>query len=450
MVLEASDHVGGISRTEEYQGFRFDIGGHRFYTKEPIVNEMWHEVMGDDFISVPRLSRIYYDGKFLKYPLDPIDTFLKLGPIESFLIFLSWIKAKVSLKLRPKRPEAHFEEWVSNRFGKRLFNTFFKSYTEKVWGIPCNQISADWAAQRISGLSLMRAVLDAFFKKQDAKSLIRKFEYPRLGPGMMWEKFAAKIKEAGGDVKMRSQVSKVYHEDKHVTAVELADGSKIIPENFITSMPLRTLLRQLSPAPPTEIMKAAEGLKYRDFLVVALFVAQKDIFPDNWIYIHCPKVSVGRVQNFKNWSIEMVPDPSQTCLGMEYFCQENDGLWDTSDEDLIKLATKEAAEIGLLNASDVFGGKVIRQPKAYPVYDENCKTNVEILEKYILGWDNMQTIGRNGMHRYNNQDHSMMTGILAVENLAGNDHNLWGVNTDRSYQETFKVGEVSREVLAAR
>ena len=235
-----------------------------------------------------------------------------------------------------------------------------------------------------------------------------------------------------------------------MTAVELADGSKIIPENFITSMPLRTLLRQLSPAPPTEIMKAAEGLKYRDFLVVALFVAQKDIFPDNWIYIHCPKVSVGRVQNFKNWSIEMVPDPSQTCLGMEYFCQENDGLWDTSDEDLIKLATKEAAEIGLLNASDVFGGKVIRQPKAYPVYDENCKTNVEILEKYILGWDNMQTIGRNGMHRYNNQDHSMMTGILAVENLAGNDHNLWGVNTDRSYQETFKVGEVSREVLAAR
>ena len=215
-------------------------------------------------------------------------------------------------------------------------------------------------------------------------------------------------------------------------------------------MPLRTLLQQLSPRSPEAVMKVAAGLKYRDFLVVALFVNQKDVFTDNWIYIHCPKVGVGRVQNFKNWSVEMVPDPDQTCLGMEYFCHENDGLWDTSDEDLIKLATVEAEQIGLLKESDVFGGKVIRQPKAYPVYDESYRENVDIIAEYVRGWDNMQTIGRNGMHRYNNQDHSMMTGILAIENLKANDHNLWGVNTERSYQEAFKVGEASKEELAAR
>ena len=450
LVLEASGCVGGISRTEEHQGFRFDIGGHRFYTKEPLVNEMWHEVMEDDFIQVPRLSRIYYDGKFLQYPLDPVDTFFKLGPVESFLIFCSMVDAKINQRLKPQKEESNFEEWVTNRFGKRLFNTFFKTYTEKVWGIPCTDISADWAAQRISGLSLKQAVMDAFSKQQDAKSLIRKFEYPRLGPGMMWEKFVSRIEAAGGEVAMNSRVSKIYHKDRHVTMVEQEDGTKIVPEQFISSMPLRTLLQQLSPRPPEAVMKAAAGLKYRDFLVVALFVNQKDVFPDNWIYIHCPKVGVGRVQNFKNWSVEMVPDPDQTCLGMEYFCHENDGLWDTSDEDLIKLATVEAEQIGLLKESDVFGGKVIRQPKAYPVYDESYRENVDIIAEYVRGWDNMQTIGRNGMHRYNNQDHSMMTGILAIENLKANDHNLWGVNTERSYQESFKVGEASKEELAAR
>jgi protoporphyrinogen oxidase len=450
LVLEASGCVGGISRTEEHQGFRFDIGGHRFYTKEPLVNEMWHEVMEDDFIQVPRLSRIYYDGKFLQYPLDPVDTFFKLGPVESFLIFCSMVNAKINQRLKPQKEESNFEEWVTNRFGKRLFNTFFKTYTEKVWGIPCTDISADWAAQRISGLSLKRAVMDAFSKKQDAKSLIRKFEYPRLGPGMMWEKFVSRIEAAGGEVAMNSYVSKIYHKDRHVTMVEQEDGTKIVPEQFISSMPLRTLLQQLSPRPPEAVMKAAAGLKYRDFLVVALFVNQKDVFPDNWIYIHCPEVGVGRVQNFKNWSVEMVPDPDQTCLGMEYFCHENDGLWDTSDEDLIKLATVEAEQIGLLKESDVFGGKVIRQPKAYPVYDESYRENVDIIAEYVRGWDNMQTIGRNGMHRYNNQDHSMMTGILAIENLKANDHNLWGVNTERSYQETLKIREVFKEELAAQ
>jgi protoporphyrinogen oxidase len=446
LVLEASGYIGGISRTEEHQGFRFDIGGHRFYTKEPLVNEMWHEVMEDDFIQVPRLSRIYYDGKFLQYPLDPADTFFKLGPVESFLIFFSMVNAKI----KPHKEESNFEEWVTNRFGKRLFNTFFKTYTEKVWGIPCTEISADWAAQRISGLSLKQVVMNAFSKKEGAKSLIRKFEYPRLGPGMMWERFVSKIEAAGGEVAMNCRVSKIYHEDRHVTMVEQEDGGKIVPEQFVSSMPLRTLLQQLSPRPPEAVMQAAAGLKYRDFLVVALFVNRKDVFPDNWIYIHCPKVGVGRVQNFKNWSVEMVPDPDQTCLGMEYFCHENDGLWDTSDEDLIKLATVEAEQIGLLKESDVFGGKVIRQPKAYPVYDESYRENVDIIAEYVRGWDNMQTIGRNGMHRYNNQDHSMMTGILAIENLKANDHNLWGVNTERSYQESFKVGEASKEELAAR
>ena len=437
LVLEGSRFVGGISRTEEHQGYRFDIGGHRFYTKEQIVNDVWHEVMKNDFIKVSRLSRIFYDGKFFQYPLEPFDALRKLGIVESTKIMLSYLKARAA----PVRNPKNLEEWVTNRFGKRLFNTFFKTYTEKVWGIPCDEISADWAAQRIHGLSLKRAVIDSFKKKSDAKSLIRQFEYPRLGPGMMWERFSSEIEKAGGEVMMQSLVKTIRHRDKKVLSIETRDGEVIAPEQFISSIPLRTLVQQLDPPAPQEVLAAANSLEYRDFLVVALFVDEDDIFPDNWIYIHCDDVKVGRVQNFKNWSIEMVPQPNVSCLGMEYFCQKGDNLWETSDDDLIALATKEAAQIGLIDGDKVTGGKVIRQPKAYPVYDEDYQTNVAIIEDYLKGWENLQTIGRNGMHRYNNQDHSMLTGILAVENLADGDHDVWKVNTERSYQETFKAGE---------
>lgn len=441
LVLEASGLVGGISRTEEYEGYRFDIGGHRFYTKEKVINEVWHEVMGEDFIKVQRLSRIFYKGKFYQYPLEPVDALFKLGFIPSLKILASYVHCKA----RPIKNVTNLEQWVTNRFGKRLFETFFKTYTEKVWGIPCDEISADWAAQRIHGLSLKKAIVDSFRKTSNAKSLIREFEYPRLGPGMMWERFAEKVEEAGGEVLMESPTVSIRHKDKRVTEIELEDGTVIAPQNFISSIPLRTVLRQLDPPPPAPIMDAANRLEYRDFLVVALFVKRKEIFPDNWIYIHSEDVQVGRIQNFKNWSKEMVPSPEVSSLGMEYFCQKNDNLWDTKDGDLIELATLEAAKIGLVDARDVTGGCVIRQPKAYPVYNENYQENVAVIEEYLKEWENFQTIGRNGMHRYNNQDHSMLTGILAVENLDETAHNLWKVNTERSYQETFNVPKNSAE-----
>ncbi|MGF1453345.1 MAG: NAD(P)/FAD-dependent oxidoreductase [Opitutales bacterium] len=437
LVLEASEHVGGISRTEEWQGFRFDIGGHRFFTKEEVINELWHEVLGDDFIRVSRLSRIFYRGQFFAYPLAPLDALRKLGFGEACRIGLSYLGAQA----RPKGHERSFEEWVSNRFGDRLYRTFFKTYTEKVWGMPCSEISADWAAQRIKGMSLTKAVFDAFSTKPQAKSLIREFEYPRLGPGMMWERFREKVKAGGGEVRMQVPITRVRHADNVITSVESADGEIWQPEHLISSMPLRTLLRQLDPPPPAEVMVAANRLRYRDFLVVALFVDEAEIFPDNWIYIHEPGVQVGRVQNFKNWSPEMVPNPKVTGLGMEYFCHEGDGLWESSDEDLIALATDEAAKIGLAEPTKVFGGRVIRQPKAYPVYDHAYQENLAIIERYLSGWQNLQTIGRNGLHRYNNQDHSMLTAIRAVDNLQHRQHDLWQINTERSYHETFTVGD---------
>lgn len=436
LVLEKGDKVGGIARTETYKGYRFDIGGHRFYTKVEVVQKLWLEVLGNDFIKVPRLSRIYYGGKFFNYPLSVFNTLFNLGIIESALILLSYFKIKV----RPLTEETTFEQWVTNRFGERLYKTFFKTYTEKVWGIPCNEIQADWAAQRIKGLSLTTAVINALFGSNDTKTLIKEFDYPRLGPGMMWEKFTEAVESKGGKVELNTGVIRIERDGyrvKNILAEKNGEIFQFSADNFISSMPVSALINRMEPPAPEEVLHAARSLNYRAFMIVSLVVNQVDLFPDNWIYIHTPDVKVGRIQNFKNWSSEMVPDLSKTCLGMEYFCNEDDDVWNMDDGDLIKLAAKELEALNLAKASDVEDGVVIRQAKAYPVYDSEYRQHLQVLQDFLTKFENLQTIGRNGMHRYNNQDHSMLTGVLAVRNLDGEKHNLWEVNTERSYYEDF-------------
>ncbi len=441
LVLEQDDLVGGISRTCEYDGYRFDIGGHRFFTKVDYVHELWHEIMGDEMLKRPRLSRIYYDGKFFDYPLKPVNALLGLGPVEAVRIGLSYLRAQ----LGQGRREASFEDWVVNRFGRRLYEIFFKTYTEKVWGMPCSEISADWASQRIKQLDLLVAVRNALLGSVATKSgelvttLIEEFEYPRHGPGQMWERCTEILAERGSKTVMNASVTGVKHDGGRVTGVVVKEGElpeyEIPASHVLSSMPIRTLLRCLDPAPPDEVREAAERLRYRDFLTVAIMVDDPDLFQDNWIYIHSSEVLVGRVQNFKNWSPYMVPDESKTALGLEYFVHEGDEVWSMADEDLIALGTKECEALGLAPASRVIGGAVVRMPKAYPVYDGEYQEALASIRGWLDGVAGLQLIGRNGQHRYNNQDHSMVTGVYAARNITGSDYDIWDVNVEEDYHE---------------
>ncbi len=437
LVLEQDAQVGGLARTVEYRGFRFDIGGHRFFTRVPIVLGLWRSVLGADFLKRPRLSRIYYRGRFFDYPLRPKNALFNLGVFNSVLVLLSYLW----IKLFPVAPEVSFADWVTNRFGRRLYQMFFKTYTEKVWGIPCERIGAQWAAQRIKGLSLRTAIVKAIWPGQrdgKIKTLIDSFEYPRLGPGMMWEAFDRLVRAGGGRVTLGCRVTAILHDGSRVNAVETTRDGRTVVESashVISTMPMRQLVHALAPAAPEEVRAAADRLSYRDFLTVALILDQRDVFPDNWIYVHDPRVRVGRIQNFKNWSPEMVPDPSQTCLGLEYFCHEGDGVWTMPDRDLVALAGRDLATIGLAQADRIVDGVVVRMRKAYPVYDEGYEAAIEIVKRYLERFDNLQLIGRNGMHKYNNQDHSMLTAILAVRNMFGERHDLWAVNADEAYHE---------------
>lgn len=441
IVFEQSDKVGGISRTEYYQGYRLDIGGHRFYTKVREVEDMWHNVMEEDFEQVDRLSRIYYKGKYFKYPLEFMDALKQVGVVESVLILLSYIQAQIM----PSPVEDTFEQWVSNRFGKHLFNMFFKAYTEKVWGIPTDKIRADWAAQRIKDLSIKTIILNAIRNTGKIKTLINQFHYPRLGPGMMWEKVRDLIIDAGGEVRMNTRIDRIIYDDNSVPKIITDTGEEIFAEQIISTMPLRKLIHSIEPKPPQHVLDASNQLKYRDFLIVGLIINQEHLFPDNWIYIHSPDVQVGRIQNFKNWSDDMVPDLNKSCIGMEYFCNIGDDLWNMADDDLIRLAGQELEKLGLANAVDVEDGFIVRQPKAYPVYDEFYREALDVISDYIRGLDKLQTVGRNGMHRYNNQDHSMLTAMLAVQNILGANYDLWTVNTERSYYEEFVVHDKPKE-----
>jgi protoporphyrinogen oxidase len=446
-VLEGTDTVGGISQTAQYKGFRFDIGGHRFFTKVEPVEALWHEILGDEFIKVPRLSRIFYDGKFFDYPLKAMNALRGLGLWNAIVIVTSYIKSNVS----PSPVEENFEQWVSNRFGKKLYEVFFKTYTEKVWGIPCTEIRAEWAAQRIQGLSLAKAIVSAVpitKRSSDIKTLINEFQYPRFGPGQMWEMCRDRIREMGSDVLMRHEVTALEHQDGRIVAarVQTPEGERrIAGEHFISTMPVRSLVRALDPEPPADVVEAAEGLRYRDFLTVALILDEQDLFPDNWIYIHAAEVKVGRIQNFGNWSKAMLADPEKSCLGLEYFCFEGDGLWESADEDLIALATREIDQLGLARASSVLDGTVVRMPKAYPIYDEAYRGHLDKIREFIDPIPNLHPVGRNGMHKYNNQDHSMLTAMMSVWNMQGESHDVWEVNTDFEYHEEMRVPEGASE-----
>jgi protoporphyrinogen oxidase len=454
-ILEADpEYVGGIARTAKYKGYHFDIGGHRFFSKAKEVEDLWTELLPNDMLDRPRSSRIFYNGKFFSYPLKAGEALFKLGIFESTRCVLSYMKSRMFPVADPR----NFEDWVSNQFGKRLFNIFFKTYTEKVWGMSCKDISADWAAQRIKGLSLKTAILNALLPKKKPKdkssvikTLIDTFRYPRRGPGMMWDAAADRIRTMGGDIHMGMKVVGCqYDRDAKLWTVSYEDTQKnrhqVEAEHVISSAPMRQLINGLTPRPSEKAIQAANSLKYRDFLTVVLILKDRQVFDDNWIYIHDPSVKVGRIQNFKSWSPEMVPDPSMTCYGLEYFCFEGDGLWNSSDADLIERAKQELAKVGLATPADVVDGCVVRQPKAYPVYDDDYAKHVAtIREELEKNYPNLHLVGRNGMHKYNNQDHAMMTAMLCARNiLAGQPvFDLWQVNQDAEYHEAGKAGEQS-------
>lgn len=461
MVLEADENVGGLSRTVERDGFRFDIGGHRFFSKSREIEDLWTEILGPDLLERARLSRIWYNGRFFSYPLRAGNALRNLGVIESAACVLSYAKSRIA----PRRPERSFEDWITNRFGTRLYRTFFKTYTEKVWGMPCSEISADWAAQRIHGLSLAAAARNALklrrtrvTRANTIKTLVDAFRYPRLGPGMLWERCRDRIREHGGEVLLRCRATRCRYDAGRQLWDVYADRGEGRTEHFtarhiISSAPIANLAEMIEPRLPATALEAARALKYRDFITVALVLADRCVFPDMWIYIHDPNVRVGRIQNFKSWSPEMVPDPSLTCLGMEYFCFENDGLWSSSDSELVELATRELVRIGLARAEDVRAGYVVRQPKAYPVYDENYVDHVATFRENIAErCPGLHLVGRNGMHKYNNQDHAMMTAILTVRNiLAGREvFDVWGVNQDAGYHEAGQARYPGERLVPTR
>ncbi|HWI22293.1 MAG TPA: NAD(P)/FAD-dependent oxidoreductase [Baekduia sp.] len=434
IVLEADDQVGGIAKTVvDPEGYRFDLGGHRFFTKNKEVDDLWHEIMGDEFLKRPRMSRIFWRGKYLDYPLKGMDVVKKLGPVELVLCTASYLWATI----KPKGREDNLEQWVSNRFGKRLYSHFFKGYTEKVWGVSTTELRAEWAAQRIKGLSFASAVKAALFgnRGNKIKSLIEEFKYPRFGPGQMWEQMTTSIEELGGEVRLNTPATKIEIKDGQVVKVH-TPNEVLEPRATISSLPLRHTVGMSEPAAPQHVQDAAQGLRYRDFLTVALVLDGEDLFPDTWIYIHEDHVRVGRIQNFRAWSPWMIPDPDTACVGMEYFCFKGDDLWSATDEELVELAKKELEELGLAEASRVRRGHVVRVPKAYPMYDENYGDRVDTIRSWLDPLKGFQQVGRNGLHRYNNSDHSMLSAMRAVDNvLDGGKHDIWAVNVESVYHE---------------
>ena len=445
IVLEADPrYVGGISRTVEHQGYRFDIGGHRFFSKSSEVEDLWTEILGDELLTRPRLSRILYHGTYFDYPLKASNALFGLGLLETARCLASYVGARI----HPVRHPQNFEDWVSNQFGHRLFSIFFKTYTEKIWGMSTKDLSADWAAQRIKGLNMVEAIKSALFPHRKGTdgavltTLIEQFRYPRLGPGQMWERAQALITERGQQVRLGQEVVRIQHDGSHVTSVTVRDAASkqeqmVKGTHFLSTLPIRHLVERCEPPLPPAVREAASNLKYRDYLTVVLLLNKAEVFPDNWIYLHDPGVVAGRIQNYKNWSPAMVADPAKTCLGLEYFCFEGDGLWAMPDSELVKLGTSELVKLGMCRADEVEGGVVVRQPKAYPVYDETYKQQVAVVRDYVQAHlTNLQLVGRNGMHHYNNQDHSMMTALLAARNIAlGTHFDPWKVNTEAEYHE---------------
>lgn len=440
-VLERENSVGGISATVEWKGYYFDKGGHRFFTKNDQVNDLWEEVLGDKFLHVSRLSRIIYNKRLFYYPLRPMNAFVGLGPLTAFYVIMSYTR----WKLFPYKNVTTFEQWITNRFGKKLFEIFFKTYTEKVWGIPCSEIAAEWAAQRIKSLSLMSAVKSAFFKPRsdEITTLIDKFRYPEFGPGMMYNQMREKVVTFGGGVRVGCEVVGINRADGKIASVVVksssGETSTLSGTDFISSMPITDLILKMNPLPPSEIVDAAKSLRFRDFLTVNLIVNKKDVVPDNWIYVHSPEVRLGRIQNYKNWSTSMVADQNKTSLGLEYFCFEGDEFWSKKDSELVEIGKRELRTLNLIDDNDeIEDGFVVRVKKCYPIYQVGYKKHLDAIKDFLSSVENLSVVGRYGMFRYNNMDHSILTGLYAAENILGAHHNIWDVNTEQEYHEEKK------------
>jgi protoporphyrinogen oxidase len=448
-VFEADGTVGGIAKTIEFNGYRFDLGGHRFFTKLGPVQRLWEEMLNGDFLTRPRLSRIYYNGKFFSYPIAAKDVVGRLGLYESTRCALSYLWAA-----RHRKNDAEtFEEWVTTRFGRRLYDAFFRSYTEKVWGIPGSEIRSLWAAQRIKNFSLGKAMLSILgLRREHVTTLIEEFRYPRFGPGQMWEAFAARAENAGIDIHLNHKCVAVKHSENRVQSVVVRQNGDVFEfpvDSVISSIPVSQLVLSLDPPPPSHVVEAAKKLRYRDLVLVALMTSEPEPFPDNWIYLHDPETRAGRVQNYGAWSPDMVKSGT-TCLGVEYFCFQGDDIWEMNDVDAVALAKEELARIGLIDPHKVTDGVKVLVPRAYPVYDADFEEAVATLRSYLAGFHNLQTCGRNGLHRYNNQDHSMWTAMLATLNiLDGADHDVWSVNTEAEYIEEGELVEALLDFSAA-
>ena len=497
IVVEKSDSVGGISRTVRYKGNRMDIGGHRFFSKSDRVMNWWMAVMpveasvngngshnityqrrtrdvetsenapsprSEDRVMLirQRKSRIYFLRRFFDYPITLSgDTLKKLGVFRTIRIGLSYVKSAVNRV----RPETTLEQFLINRFGKELYLTFFKSYTEKVWGVPCNKISAEWGAQRIKGLSITKAVTH-FVKKRFARkpagdiaqkgtetSLIEKFMYPKLGPGQLWEYVADDVLCQGGEVKMGWNVDKLYTDGDRIRAAELVHAGTgarevIEADYFFSTMPVKELMRCLQANVPPRVLEVSDNLVYRDFITVGLLLRKLKIhehspngsklLADNWIYIQEPDVVVGRMQIFNNWSPYLVADPDTVWIGLEYFCYETDDIWKMPDTEMVDLAKSEIEKIGIIDKQDVIDAVVVRVPKTYPAYFGSYENFHEVRD-YVNRFENLFLVGRNGMHKYNNQDHSMLTAMTAVDNIVAgriDKSNIWALNTEMEYHES--------------
>lgn len=442
IIIDKNKEIGGLSRTVHYKGFYFDIGPHRFYTKNKEILSLWKKTLEKEFIEIKRLTRILYKNKLFFYPIKIKEVLFKLGILESFQIILSFFSAKLFLKkLKPKT----FEEWIIKNFGKKLYQIFFKTYTEKVWGIPCSQINHEWAAQRIKNLNFTEVIKTAIFNKKTkkAKSLIDKFYYPVYGAGRMYDKIASLIKKNGVDVNLENNVVKINHKNNRIISVEYKNKNhliKVIKTDFLfSSMPLTHFIFSLNPKPEKKIIEAAKKLFYRDHITVNLIVKNENIFPDNWIYVHSPEVKMARITNYRNFSSRMLKKGFSS-LSIEYFAFKGDKIWQMNDNQLINLAINEMIQTKLLIKKEVIDGFVIRETDSYPFYYLNYKKYFNILKDYVDQFNNLYLIGRGGMYKYNNMDHSLYSGILAARNYlsAKKKYNLWYINQDAEYLEEIK------------
>lgn len=434
-LIEKNESVGGLCRTVESDGFLFDIGGHRFLSADSEVNALWKDVLGDDLLTCERRSRIFYRNRFFAYPLRLAGAMWNLGLAEAMLCAGSYVFARLARRSPPR----HFEDWMIRRFGRRLYRNFFQSYTEKVWGISCRDLSSDWADQRIQKLSLGKALLHAFFRGnvKGAKTLSESFHYPRRGPGQFYDRLKDRAIHAGADIHLRTSFESMKVGERAVESVTVRDDQgwpvRYQPGHVFSSLPLTMLIQSITPAPPAPVLTAARSLEFRSFISVNLIFREEKIFDDQWIYIHSPGLKVGRIQNYGNWSPDMVPQKGFSSLGMEYFVGENDPIWRLREDKMVRYALNELMEIGLVGDLNFIRGFTVKVPYAYPVYGRGYVEAVATIKEYLSRFSNLHLMGRAGLFRYNNSDHALLTGLAAARRVLGKaSEDPWIIDPDRA------------------